>query len=79
MVLAVDPRGSGEDQRLGATKAVRVVVVLYHHRDLVACHDVRFDPAVELPERWERHRPQSTLSNPLAHSEVTFHLGCHHR
>ena len=57
VVLAADPGCGGEDQRLGATEAVRVVVVLYDHRDLVARHDIRFDPAVELPERREGRGP----------------------
>jgi hypothetical protein len=50
VVLAADPRRGRQHQRLGPPEAVRVVVVLYHHRDLVAGPDVRLDPAVQLSE-----------------------------
>ena len=53
VVLAADPGRGGQDQRLLPLEDVRVVVVLDHHRDLVARHDVRLDSPVELPECWE--------------------------
>lgn len=53
VVPAADPGCGGQDKCLRPPEAVRVVVVLDHHRDLIVRHDVCLNSAVKLPERWE--------------------------
>jgi len=53
VVLASQHAGGRQHQRLLPAEAVRVVVVLQSHGELVGV-EVHLDPPVQLPERWQR-------------------------
>ena len=54
VVLASQHAGGRQHQRLLPAEAVRVVVVLQSHRDQLVGVEVRLNPPVQLPERWQR-------------------------